>query len=66
MNDLNNDAIKKRQNASVLLAIEHFKMLKERADSLKEKEHAFLTSPRDYTVKSKMKDSQIEKLVEIS
>mgnify|MGYP006081657545 CR=1 FL=1 len=66
MNDLNNDAIKKRQNASVLLAIENFKMLKVRADSLKEKEHAFLTSPRDYTVKSKMKDSQIEKLVEIS
>jgi hypothetical protein len=57
MNDLNNDAIKKRQNQSVLIAIENFKMLKERADSLKEKEHSFLTSPRDYKVKSKMKDS---------
>jgi len=65
MNDLNNAKIKKRQNASVLVAIEHFKMLKERADSLKEKEHSFLTSSIDYKVKSKMKDSQIEKLVEI-
>ena len=54
---MNNNAIKKRQNQSVLMAIENFKVLKERADHLKEKEHSFMASPKDYKVKSKIKDS---------